>query len=302
VNRRFLITGGSGFIAQYLARALTKEGEVIMHIRQTSKTPTLDLSGVIYIRSSSLDDEVIRQSLPGGIDTVFHLAGAASSPNALSMVYSNIVTTANIISLMATMGIPNLIFLSTAAVWSGAVDCRIEESFPAAPDTNYGYSKLAAESLIADAVARGVISSATFIRSNGSYGFGSRQGVVAQFYNCLRNCKAVSIDGDGLQLREPLYVTDLVEIMLRASTRADGLQIYSASGPQTLTVLDIAKTISTVLNAELKIKWNPERSDRNRHIILSTVKAHQFLDWKPRIYLKDGLQMMISLESQNLSI
>lgn len=272
-----------------------------MHIRQTSKTPTLDLPGVIYIRSSSLDDEMIRQSLPSGIDTVFHLAGAASSPNALGMANSNVVTTANVINLMADKGIPNLIFISTAAVWGGALDSRIDESIPEAPDTHYGYAKLAAESLIVDAVTRGVISAATILRCNGTYGFGCYQGVVANFYNRLRNCEAVIIDGDGLQLREPLYVSDLADLMLCSSTRINGLQVYAVSGPQTLTVLDIARTIAKSINRKLTIEWHPERHDRNRHIILSTSKAQEFLKWKPRIYLQDGLRMMISAELGQLT-
>lgn len=301
MDRKILITGGGGFIAPYLACALAKEGEVFMHIRQTSKTSTLDLPGVIYIRSSSLDDGVIRQSLPDGIDTVFHLAGAASSPNALAMANSNVVTTANVINLMADRGIPNLIFMSTAAVWRGALDSRINESTPEAPDTHYGYAKLAAESLIVDAVNRGFISAATILRCNGTYGYGGYQGVVINFYNRLRNCESVSIDGDGLQLREPLYVSDLVDLILCSSTQTNGLQVYAASGPQTLTVLDIARTIAKVLNRKLTIEWQPERNDRNRHIILSNSKAQEFLKWKPQIYLQDGLRMMISAELEQLT-
>ena len=295
---RILITGGSGFIAPYLAHSLMKEAEVFMHTRQMPTTSSFRLSEATSILSASLDDEMIKKSLPNRIDTVFHLAGTASSSNALGMVTSNVVTTANIINLMVDKGIPNLIFLSTAAVWSGSIDSRIAESCQEAPDTYYGYAKLAAESLIVDAVTRGVISAATIIRSNGAYGFGSRQGVVTNFYNSLRNDEAVSIDGDGLQLREPMYVTDLVDILHRSSISVGGLQFYSASGPEALTVLDIAKTISTVLNKELMIKWCPERSDRNRHIILSTSKAHEVLGWQPNIHLKDGLRMMADLESQ----
>lgn len=301
MSKKILITGGSGFIASHLASALKSEADVFLHIRPTSKSPPLILSGVTNILSDSLNTEDIGKSLPSEIDTVFHLAGTTNPRDALGMANSNVVTTANVINLMADRGIPNLIFISTAAVWGGALNSRIDESTPEAPDTHYGYAKLAAESLIVDAVTRGVISAATILRCNGTYGFGSCQGVVANFYNRLRNCEAVSIDGDGLQLREPLYVSDLVDLMLCSSTRINGLQVYAVSGPQTLTVLDIARTIAKVINRELAIEWLPERNDRNRHIILSNSKAQEFLNWKPCIYLQDGLRMMISAELEQLT-
>lgn len=289
------ITGGGGFFAPHLIRALGGGPLVQVHLRRESERLAEDLPDCVVLREP-LTDPTLADRLEDGTDTVFHLAGAVTTDSAMDLINANVVTTANVIELMVRRGIPHLVFLSTAAVWSGATGGRIDEDVPPAPTTPYGFAKLAAEALVVDAVARGKIASATILRCNNTYGPGSRQGVVANFYHRIRVGQGVLIDGDGMQLREPLFVADLMDLLLRARNRPSGLQVYGISGPEAMTVSDIAFTVAEVTGRELKIDWGADRSDRSRHLLISTDKVKAGLNWQPTTCLADGLRAMLAAE------
>lgn len=290
------ITGGGGFIAPHLIRALGVETNIFVHLRQESERQPQDMPKGCTLVREALSDEALHHRLPSKVDIVFHLAGAVSARDSMDLMSANVTTTENVLALMAKAKIPHLVFLSTAAVWSGTTGSRIDEKVSPAPNTPYGFAKLAAEALVINAVARGWISSATILRCNNTYGPGSRQGVVANFYQRLRRGQSVLIEGDGMQLREPLFVADLVDLLLRVKESPRGLEVYGVSGPESMTVGQIAQTVAEVTGSELRIDWGGERNDRSRHLLISTEKVQSELDWHPCVSLHKGLREMLAAE------
>lgn len=287
------ITGGGGFVAPHLIRSLNNH-EIFVQLRGSSDRRPDEYKINCKVLQYELSDAALIDGMSTKIDTVIHLAGAVTTRTAMDLVIANVVTTNNVINIMTKLNIPNIVFLSTAAVWSGTTGTQIDEQTLPAPNTPYGFAKLAAEGLLIDAVAQGRIETATILRCNNTYGIGSRQGVVANFLKCVQADKAVQIDGDGMQLREPLYVMDLVNLLIKASANPCGLQVYGVSGPQALSVYEIARLIAEVTERELKINWLPERTDRSRHLLISTNKVEVGLGWKPSTLLRDGLKAMLS--------
>lgn len=290
------ISGGTGFVAPHLLRALLGRREVHVHVRRLSDRLLKEFGDSCRFVPEPLSNAGVGTCLPEGVDTVIHLAGAVSASSTSELLQANVVTTANVLEIMARRAIPHLVFLSTAAVWSDATGSRIDEKAAPAPNTPYGFAKLAAESLIVDAVAQGRVKSATILRCNNTYGPGGYQGVVANFYHRLLADQPVMIDGDGQQLREPLFVGDLVELLLKAMAQRTGLNIYGIGGPEPLTVRQIAQTIAEVTGRELKVDWGGARQDRSRHLLISTQKVHDELGWAPVTCLRDGIRAMLDAE------
>lgn len=280
-------------MAPHLIRALNSH-EVLVQLRGSPHRRLDECNFNFTVLRHELSDPALIDGMTSKIDTVIHLAGAVTTRTAMDLMIANVVTTNNVINIMTKLNIPHIVFLSTAAVWSGTTGTQIDEQVIPAPNTPYGFAKLAAEGLLIDAVAQGRIQSATILRCNNTYGIGSQQGVVANFLNCVQADKEVQIDGDGMQLREPLYVMDLVNLLLKAIANPCGLQVYGVSGPQALSVFEIARLIAEVTGRELKINWVSERSDRSRHLLISTSKVEAGLGWKPITLLQDGLQTMLS--------
>ncbi len=289
-HKRVFITGGSGFIAPHLLAALCTTHSVVLHVRDARKSGQVHRRPGLVVYSGKLGDDALRRQISGGFDAVLHLAGAVVGPSVEAVLESNIVTTNNVLSLMEACGIPKIVFMSTASVWSDSAGQKLDERTATNPSTVYGYAKLAAECLINDAVAAKKIASAAILRCNNTYGPGCVQGVVASFRSRILSGQPVQIHGDGQQLREPLHVADLVDAILKAMSLSEGLRTYGISGPEALTVLNIAETIAGSLGRELQVEWRPEHPERTRHLILNTEKARRELDWVPRVRFSDGVR------------
>ena len=299
-QKSILITGGSGFIAPHLLMGLGAERNVILHIRDPQKAKKIESRPGLRIISGPLTNESLIGQIPESCEAVFHLAGAVSGANTEAILHSNVVSTYNILSLMKRKQTPKLIFMSTASVWSDSSGTRINEQVTPRPSTLYGYAKLTAECLIQDAITQGQLSSAVILRGNSTYGPGSTQGAIANFYSCLANGRPVRIDGDGQQIREPLYVTDLVDVLVKSLFVNKGLQIYGISGDESLTVLQMAEAMARIIDRKLTIDWGPARADRNRHLLIDTGKAQRELGWTPRIRFEEGGQLLFKSITSDL--
>lgn len=269
-----------------------------MHIRDAAKYASAAASPAAHpgLRSVTgpLNEENLADKIPHNCDTVIHLAGAVQAPSTEDILNSNITTTRNVLQIMGQRKIANLVFMSTAAVWSDSSGNRLSEQTTTNPQTLYGYAKLSAERLIADSIDRGQLASAVILRCNNTYGPGGFQGAVATFMRRLLDGLPVQIEGDGMQMREPLYVSDVVDVIKRSCIGTKGTHTYCISGPEIVTIIGMAETMAKVLGRKLDIEWKPQNADRARHIIMNTEKARRELGWTPHIRFEEGCRRYLA--------
>ena len=299
-KKNIFITGGSGFFAPHLLLGLGAKRNVILHIRDPQKAKKIEPRPGVRVISGPLSDKSLIDQIPESCEAVFHLAGAVNGPNTEAILDSNVVSTSNVLSLMQERQIRKLIFVSTASVWSDSSGIRLNEQVTPRPTTLYGHAKLAAECLIQDAITQERLASAVILRGNSTYGPGSTQGAVANFYSCLVNGQPVRIDGDGQQIREPLYVTDMVDVLVKSLVVNKGLHIYGISGNESLTVLQMAEAMARAIDRKLMIEWGPADADRTRHLLIDTGKARRELGWTPRIRFDEGGRLLFRKNSDLL--
>ena len=97
-----------------------------------------------------------------------------------------------------------------------------------------------------------------------------------------------------MQLREPLYISDLVDLLVLVRAKpVDGVRTFGVSGPQALTVSLLAQAIANTLGRNLAIEFTPARGDRSRHLLVSTQKAKLELGWQPETYIEDGVRQVM---------
>jgi nucleoside-diphosphate-sugar epimerase len=89
-------------------------------------------------------------------------------------------------------------------------------------------------------------------------------------------------------MREPLHVSDVVDVIKRSCAGIQGAHAYCISGPEVVTIIGMAETMAKVLGRKLEIEWKPQNADRARHIIMDTEKARRELGWTPHIRFEDG--------------
>src|SRR5262245_12380900 len=153
---RVLVTGANGYLGRATVAALGAAGhEPIALVRTTYPT-----CGVAMRTADLLDESALRQAL-SGVDAVCHLAGLTrarqSFVDPLTYFRVNAGGTVNLLSAMATCGVPRIVFASTASIYGTPDRQPMTELTPDAPPHPYAASKLAAEYAIrAQASAAGL--------------------------------------------------------------------------------------------------------------------------------------------------
>ena len=251
---RVLVTGGCGFIGQYVARRLVTAGHTVVALD--------NLAAQVH-----LDPDASRRAFPGdvvvgdvadaeswttldrradGFDTVVHLAAETGTGQSMYEVERyhrvNVEGTRLAGGFAQRRGIP-LVALSSRAVYGdGARDRASHEDDPHRPVSVYGETKSLGEAALA-----GLAVPVTVIRPQNVVGPGQAlhnpyTGVLAAFVARLREGRALVVYGDGSQTRDFMHVDDLAALVVWAVTHppTNGPRILNAGTGTRTTLLELA--------------------------------------------------------------
>ena len=222
----FLITGGSGFIGQHLARRLAAEGSpVTALVRRTSATAELERAGARLAAGDLNTGEGLAEALEG-IDCVIHLAGVTKARTEEEYHRCNAQGTRRLVEAIAARGgqPPRLVYCSSIAAGgpSLAGRPRREDEVPA-PVSIYGRSKLGGEEAVRELSCR---VPSVIVRPPIVYGPADKE-FLPSFIPMLR-LGMVLKSGFGRKLYSLIHVADLCEGLLLAALRGKPLQANDA--------------------------------------------------------------------------
>lgn len=251
-----LVVGGAGFIGSHLCEALLAEGDKVVcadNFSLGTKENIAHLAGnpgfQIYETDAAVQeelDEVFVRELP---DYVFHLAAnsdiQASAENPEIEYRNTYTTTFQILLCMRRHGVKKLFFASTSAVYGDRRDEELtEETTGLSPISYYGAAKLGSEALISAFSHMNDLEVLVFRFPNV---IGSRltHGVIFDFLRKLKkDSQHLEILGDGRQTKPYLYVSDLIEAILKCKdTNKTGVTLYNAGAAGDTSVTRIADII-----------------------------------------------------------
>jgi CDP-paratose 2-epimerase len=174
----------------------------------------------------------------------------------------------------------------------------IPESFPIddCEHTPYGVSKLAGDLYVQDYARRGVLDAAAF-RMSCIYGprqFGTEdQGWVAHFLRAALADEEVTIFGDGKQVRDVLYVDDLVrayDAFLRAPSERGGVYNMGGGPENTTSLLEFLDAVEAALGDRPTVEFDDWREGDQRVYVSDITRAREALDWEPEVDLENGIE------------
>lgn len=151
---QILIVGGAGYIGSHTAHQLSRQGFKVVVIDNLSTGSKLSVpANAELIQVDILNTEALAQALKGrSFDAVFHFAAKLSVPESFvkfdDYFQTNVVGTFNILRICRELGIPKMIFSSTAAVYGESTTEPITEEARQAPSSPYGMTKKMTEELI----------------------------------------------------------------------------------------------------------------------------------------------------------
>lgn len=292
MTRRAVVTGGSGFVGSHLCQALAGRGWEVVSLDDFSSGSLYGAEGVRAFGVETVETDITSPDLgrvmeEAGPQVVFHLAAVSSvglcAKNPTRCVEVNVDGTARVLEAAAGSGATKLVNISSLAVHG-----RPDEG----NGHTYGMSKWSAENLVSRRAPSAGLGWVTLRPANV---YGPRQhgdgesAVVATWLEAIAGGRPLFLDGDGLQTRDFLYVTDAVEAMIAAADRADSLAVDLGQGVET-TLLALLDTMRGLTGWKGGVSPRPARPGDIRRSVVDPRPAHIALGWRAGTDLVTGLR------------
>lgn len=284
---KVVVTGGAGFIGAATVAALRGRGDKAVVIDTRSAVPA-DLCG----------DGVIEAAVTTDVDAVIHLAartsvlGTVADP--LGTFQVNVDATARLAEQCRQAGVLRLVFASTNAVVGAGVaeDALIDESTNLAPLTPYGASKAAAEAVLsAFRHTYGLLT--TSVRLTNVYGPGmtdaGKDSLVARLLRASRTGEGLEVYGTGQQVRDFVFVGDVVDALLAAVDGKVEPGIVSFGSGQSVSVLELAELMRSVTGVDVPLHHVPAKVGEMPAVRIDMALARS-IGLVPRVELESGLK------------
>lgn len=299
---KILVTGGAGFIGSSIVDALILKNHKVAIVDDLSTGNLKNINKKAKFYKFSITD---RQKINGmfkkeKFDVVIHHAAQLdvrkSVEDPLFDADVNIKGSLNILEACKNTKVKKIIFASSGGTMYGECSGKApDEKTPANPLSPYGVAKNSVENYIKSYSAIYGLKY-TVLRYANVYG--PRQdphgeaGVVAIFIGKMLKNEPVKIFGDGRQMRDYVFVSDVVEANLRALTKGEN-EIINIGTQTVFSVNALAKEIAAVIKYGQKPEYMPKRSGELFRNFLNISKAAKVLGWKPRVDIKTGLKKTV---------
>lgn len=300
-NQKVVVTGGAGCIGSRLVTALLdlKARVTVLDDFSTGNEGNLPSHPRLEIvRGSVSDGSLVQQTIRDAV-IVFHEAARniqISLSDPADDCNTNIVGTLQVLlAARQSSSLRRVVYASTDSIYGNSRYLPINEDD--APNTlsPFAASKLAGENYC-KAFYESFGVSMTVLRYSNVFGFNKKSdslfhGVVNRFVQCALSGKPLSIDGDGEQTRDFLFVEDAVEATLLSalSSKADG-QIYNVGSGFETTIAQLAKKTIEHAGKNSTLQFTDRKDiDNIRRRVLNIERIRKDLRWTPKHTLEKGL-------------
>jgi UDP-glucose 4-epimerase len=303
MGKRIIVTGGAGFIASHLVDRLILDGFEVLVIDNLSSGNSKNLNKAAKflqadIRSRQAQN-VITDFQPNLIDhhaAQIDVRKSVADPSLDASI--NIVGLLSILKAAAKVKrLEKIIFSSTGGAIYGDTDkLPTTENHSTNPTSPYGISKLTSEHYLRYFAGHYDLHYVCLRYGNV---YGPRQnphgeaGVVAIFTKILLEGKAPTINGDGKQTRDFIFVKDVVEANLKAISYS-GSGIFNIGTEKETNVLQILAALKKAIPCEIDPKYGPAKSGEQQRSCLSCTEAKKKLGWSASTSLDEGIRQTVS--------
>lgn len=231
---------------------------------------------------------------------VIHLAAIADVNDVFAdPIYAeqiNVRGTINVLdAARRCKGIKRVVYASTIWTYSDVKEDFITEETLIPPPTHlYTATKLAGEHYCR-AYSQLYKVPYTILRYGIPYGPRARGAtVISKFVTMALEGKNITIDGDGLQFRKFVHVTDLARGNVLALKPEGENQIYNIEGSEKVSIKQLAEWMKEFANPRISVVHTPARAGDFKGVEISNAKALKHLGWKPEIDFLTGLKQVIA--------
>jgi UDP-glucose 4-epimerase len=291
------VTGGAGFIGSHIADALVERGDTVIVLDDLSSgirenVPEGARLEVLDIRSIKARQLLIDEKVEILVHHAAQMDVRRSVENPLFDADVNIIGLLNLLEASHQGSLKKVVFASTGGAIYGEQDVHpADESHPVRPISPYGVAKLASERYLFYYHVQHRLN-VTCLRYANVYG--PRQnphgeaGVVAIFADRLLDESPCTINGDGLQTRDYVFVGDVVKANIKA-INGDGFKIYNVGTAVETNVVELFSLIRDALGNAPDAKHGKAQPGEQRRSCITAALLKDELNIEVSTHLKDGI-------------
>lgn len=312
MTRTLLVTGGAGFIGSNFVRMMLEDrpDDRVINLDALTYAGNLEnLKDVESIANYSFvhgditsHDDVVKAFDAGGesgISHVVHFAAEShvdrSISGGLPFVQSNVIGTQILLDEARKRGVEGFVHVSTDEVYGSLGKTGFfTEDTPLAPNSPYSASKAGSDMLVRAAHHTHGFP-AMITRCSNNYGpLQFPEKLIPLMIANAREDKALPVYGDGMQVRDWLYVRDHCEAILAVMEKGEAGEVYNIGGHNEYPNIDIVRAILRHLDKpESLIEYVTDRPGHDRRYAIDAQKIDDKLGWKPRYTFDQALPMTI---------
>jgi CDP-paratose 2-epimerase len=337
-DRPVLITGGCGFIGTNVAHRILSSGQSVLLFDNLSR-PGVERNlkwlrqthgDLMRIEAADVQDPHALRSAVDRAAQVFHFAAQVAVTTSLTnAIHDFEVNARGTLSLLEALRAqddpPPLVFTSTNKVYGGLPDVRLRvnddryepeddatraagigEQRPLHFHSPYGCSKGTADQYVIDYAHTFGLPAVVFRMSciYGPHQFGNEdQGWVAHFLIRALQGEPITLYGDGMQVRDILYVDDLVDAFLLAQANMPkvGGQAFNIGGGvgNTMSLLQLLDLIEEFHGVRPQTRGGAWRPGDQRYYVSDVRKMKEATGWTPRVGVHEGVRRLFDWLREN---
>lgn len=311
MNKKILVTGGSGYIGSFMVRRLKDEGYEVFVLDNVSQGHPESIKGFrlerinLVTEKEKLDKFLASEKFDGVVHMASFIQMGESYQNPLKYYRNNVLGFLNLIESMVENKVDKIILSSSAGVYGNPTRLPIEEDDPKVPANPYGETKLIMERILEDCDdAYGLkFMSIRYFNAAGAALDGSIGEDHPEESHLIPNLIKAAIAGreveifgndydtpDGTNIRDYIHVLDLVDthaIALARLFKGAKSEFYNAGIGKGYSNKEVIKMVEDVTGLKIKVKYGPRRKGDADSLYASVDKIKEAFGWEPKYGLKE---------------
>lgn len=293
---KVLVLGCNSFIGKHLVAALEKRDDIRLSV--FARNVSFEFNQKTRAVSGNFEDAAALRNAIEGQNVVYHLISQTIPSTTWNSPFleieKNLVPTLKFIELAAESGVKKICFASSGGTVYGLQQNLLTETSPTKPFSPHGIIKRTIESFLEYARLKYQVSYDIYRISN-VYGEGQNIDKGLGFINTalenIINRRSVTIYGDGENVRDYIYVRDVVKLLLLSVSKSlDDSDTYNVSSGDSISLNNLTALIRGVTRMDFEVKYVPNRLSDNSRVFLDNSKIMQFFSETRLTSLQEGIR------------
>lgn len=303
-GKKFLVTGGAGFIGSHTADALIAAGAKVAIVDNlfTGRRGNIHPKAKFY-RANIASPRLAQAFRAFRPEYVYHLAFHVRVPEVTKnplLHKDSIIGSINLLHTCAQYGVRKVIFSSSGFLYGNTKHLPARETEPVSFVSPYVAAKRTVEHYLETFRAlRGL--PYVILRYAAVYGPRQVTGAMADYIRKLKAGKRAVMWGDGRKTRDYVYIDDVVRANLLALRVPDhhGSPIFNVGTGRETSLNALYEKIAALLGRSGRPRYLPDRPGEQIRYALSYAKIRRALNWEPRVGLNEGLRKVVLQSSSS---